>query len=282
MRYDFYAEKYEHPNIHEWSQYTILKCTRIGDRKQYIKSIRNYYKRNQIDRYWSYAKWFIPNESNIPNDSILIKIEFKLKKPFISSDDEQFWPNPENPLCKDKVLRIPYIRPSSWKGSLRSVMRDRLKKPEAIIERLLGSEKAKEELRRGRLAFYPTFLNNIDLDVIAPHDRITKSGKRGISPIFLEVAPENAKGTFSLLYFPFDLIESLYSKDEKERAIEEMKEDWQILIEAIQAMLTKYGFGAKTTAGYGIANIEKIEVNGQECGTDWSKVLEAVKNGYGG
>ena len=29
MRYDFYAEKYEHPNIHEWSQYTILKCTSI-------------------------------------------------------------------------------------------------------------------------------------------------------------------------------------------------------------------------------------------------------------
>jgi len=247
MRYDFYAEKYEHPNIHEWSQYTILKCTRIGDRKQYIKSIRNYYKRNQIDRYWSYTKWFIPNESDIPNNSILIKIEFKLKKPFISSDDEQFWPNPGNPLCKDKILRIPYIRPSSWKGSLRSIMRDRLKKPVVVVERLLGSERAKEELKRGRLTFYPTFLDNIDIDVIAPHDRATKAGKRRISPIFLEIAPENAKGTFSLLYFPFDLLGRA-----EEEVKEEIEQDLEVLKESIPAMLTKYGFGAKTTAGYGV------------------------------
>jgi CRISPR-associated protein Cmr2 len=136
---------------------------------------------------------------------------------------------------------------------------------------------SKDGNRGGRLVFYPSFLDLIGLDIIAPHDRETRTVK---VPIQFEVSPENAKGTFSLLYFPFDLIESLHS-NEKERAIEEIKENWEILIKAIQAMLTKYGFGAKTTVGYGIANIEKIEINGQNCGSDWNKALEVIKSEIG-
>lgn len=40
-------------------------------------------------------------------------------------------------------------------------------------------------------------------------------------------------------------------------------------------MLTKYGFGAKTTSEYGVAEIKRIEVNGKDCGTDWSKIIGA-------
>jgi len=79
-----------------------------------------------------------------------------------------------------------------------------------------------------------------------------------------------------LLYFPFDLLGRA-----EEDAKEEVKQDLEVLKEAIPAMLTKYGFGAKTTAGYGIANVEKIEVNGQDCGIDWDKALEVIKSGFG-
>lgn len=102
----------------------------------------------------------------------------------------------------------------------------------------------KEGNGRGRLIFYPTFFDQIGLDVIAPHDRETKTPARG--PIYFETVPENRSGVFSLLYFPFDLV----GNDEKLR--KEAPKDLEILKEAIPAMLTKYGFGAKTTAGYGV------------------------------
>lgn len=274
MSYDFYAEKYGRLNVREWNQYTIMKCTKRGDEEKYKKSIREFYKNKQIDRYWEYTKWFIPDKKDIPANSILIKIEFQLMKAFISGDDEQFWPK-ENTLCKDKILKIPYVRPSSWKGSLRYVIRDIMKKTEIPIERLFGNEKAGKNAKRGRLTFYPTFLNNIDLDVIAPHDKKTKAGKKRISPIYYEVAPKGTPGIFALLYFPFDLL----GKDKKEIK-EEVTQDFEILNDAIPAMLTKYGFGAKTTAGYGVAEIKKIEVNGKDCGNDWNKVLEVVKHEY--
>jgi CRISPR-associated protein Cmr2 len=126
---------------------------------------------------------------------------------------------------------------------------------------------------RGRLVFYPTFLDKIGLDIIAPHDRERRTVK---VPIQFEVAPENAEGTFSVLYFPFDLL-GREGKDVKE----EVAQDLEILRDAIPAMLTKYGFGAKTTAGYGVAEIKKIEVNGRDCEINWNKALEVAKSEIG-
>ncbi|MFO3797078.1 MAG: CRISPR-associated protein, partial [Anaerolineales bacterium] len=51
----------------------------------------------------------------------------------------------------------------------------------------------------GRLIFYPTFFNLIDVEVINPHLRKTKAGTH---PIYLECVPAGASGTFSLLYVP--------------------------------------------------------------------------------
>lgn len=314
MSYDFYAEKYGHPDVRNWQQYAILKCTKQDDVENYKKSMR-YYKERQIEPNWRYIKWFISSDSFQLSNSIFFKICFKLAKPYISKDDEEFWPK-DNPVCKDKVFKVPLVRASSWKGALRhALMRVILEKSDEekvdarlAMLRLFGNEKDSieefldrefsEELRRryeekviekygskemnlrGKLIFYPTFFSQINLDVIAPHDRKTKTPARG--PIYFEVVPEETKGIFSFLYFPFDLIESLYSgnDNEKKRAIEEIKGDWELIREAILAMFTKYGFGAKTTSGYGIAEIEKIEVNGKDCGKDWNKVLEVVKHEY--
>ena len=223
----------------------------------------------------------------LPSYSILISITFVLKKSYISQDAENFYII-DNPICKDKVFKVPYIRPSSLKGALRHAAvrgafkdfddlsdEDKINR-RLILFRLFGDEKDnvkeyldelfrkglkdrfEEELRkyyekrkdqeinvRGRLIFYPTFLNQIGLDVIAPHSRETRTPVRG--PILFETSPERTEGTFSLLYFPFDLI----GKDE-ERCKREVREDLEIIRESVKGLLSEYGFSAKRTSGYGV------------------------------
>lgn len=98
---------------------------------------------------------------------------------------------------------------------------------------------------QGRLYPYPTFFNKADLEVINPHDRLTKTGK---NPIYFEVVPATSIGTFSLLWFPFDLIEK--SKKMKNA----LKEDWQIIKTALLDMFFTFGFSAKKSSGYGVIN----------------------------
>jgi len=97
----------------------------------------------------------------------------------------------------------------------------------------------------GRLLFYPTFFNLIDVEVINPHLRKTKAGTH---PIYLECVPAGASGTFSLLYVPFDLIGKPENKINKQAL-----DDLQLVAEGLQAMFLTYGFSAKRTSGYGTA-----------------------------
>jgi len=98
---------------------------------------------------------------------------------------------------------------------------------------------------RGRLLCYPTFFDLIDIEVINPHSRETKAGKQ---PIYFESVPAGATGTFTLLYVPFDRI----GEDAAETRAE-VAEDLTLIAEGVQAMLTLYGFGAKTSSGFGLA-----------------------------
>ena len=97
----------------------------------------------------------------------------------------------------------------------------------------------------GRLLFYPTFFNLIDVEVINPHSRRTKAGTH---PIYLECVPAGAQGTFSLLYVPFDLIGQPEAEIKKQAV-----EDLQRVAEGLQAMFLTYGFSAKRSSGYGVA-----------------------------
>ncbi|MBO3840415.1 MAG: RAMP superfamily CRISPR-associated protein [Nitrososphaerota archaeon] len=191
----------------------------------------------------------------IPQGSHVIQIAFRLKKPYISLDDESFY-IVDNPLVKDTVFKIPMIRPSTWKGALRWVVRSALGRSRAIVERLFGNEKEAEHAKQGRLIFYATFLDRVSLDVITPLRRETRTPRRG--PILFEIAPAGSRGMFSLLYIPFDLLHILRSGDSmaKARAMDEIKEDIETLKEAIPAMFTTYGFAAKKTSGYGVAEDE--------------------------
>lgn len=100
----------------------------------------------------------------------------------------------------------------------------------------------------GRLMFYPTFFDLIDVEVINPHSRKTKAGTH---PIYLECVPAGASGTFTLIYIPFDL----FGKD-KAAAREQALADLQLVAKGLQAMFLTYGFSAKRTSGYGVAKDE--------------------------
>ena len=98
------------------------------------------------------------HNKNLPKHAYLIEINFTLKKPYISRDDENFYII-DNPIVKDKVFKVPMIRASTWKGALRfamiKVFEEKLdnkeineqnwKKEKYKIYRLLGNEKKIED-----------------------------------------------------------------------------------------------------------------------------------------
>lgn len=98
----------------------------------------------------------------------------------------------------------------------------------------------------GMLHFCPTFWDRIDMEVINPHDRETKTGK---NPIYFEVVPAGAKGFFRLLYVPFYYLGKSLSDVELERKV--LQDLWD-LVEGLREMMLTYGFSAKKSTGYGV------------------------------
>jgi len=107
----------------------------------------------------------------------------------------------------------------------------------------------KDGFGKGRLYFYPSFFDKIDLEVINPHDRKTKAGT---IPVTIESVPVGSTASFRLLYAP------LVKTDQTE-----VLDDLKILAEAIESMMLTYGFSAKKSAGFGIAKPDcKIRIVG--------------------
>nr|WP_290665317.1 RAMP superfamily CRISPR-associated protein [Ardenticatena sp.] len=121
---------------------------------------------------------------------------------------------------------------------------------------------------QGCLYFYPTFFDRIGLEVINPHPRDTGAGKQ---PIYFECVPTGAEGTFTLLYVPLGGPET--SPDEARR---QAAEDLQAVVAGVEAMMTRYGFGAKTSSGYGVVAEEFVK---DEQGR--SQAIIRVENGKG-
>ena len=236
----------------------------------------------------------------LPKYSWSLTFKFCLAKPYLSRDDVSYYII-ENPLRKDKVFMVPMVAPSQWKGALQSAIIQfliRETEKEAFAEQryrstlLFGDEKGAEsedtkcvtkllndqnpeEKERyekkikqhfladnnktlphhaGRLRFYPTFFTEIGLEVINPHDRARKVGT---NPIYFECVPTGAEAAFTLLYVPFDLM----GRPETEiRA--HVSDDLCMVAQGLNDMFTLYGFGAKTSSGYGVAE-ETLSDNGR-------------------
>lgn len=127
-------------------------------------------------------------------------------------------------------------------------LKNEIQKVEKEFEAKLKDKKLKVdnvEGFQGRLHFYPTFFDRIGLEVINPHDRKTGTGKQ---PIYFECVPAGTKGIFTLLYVPLDT-------GPREEATS--RADLETVARGIRAMLTEYGFGAKTSSGYGVGDLNK-------------------------
>jgi len=189
----------------------------------------------------------IATVANLPRLSFLLHIAFRLQKPYLSKDERDFYLI-DNPLRREKVFQMPMVASTSWKGALRAALwqLDYKEKHEITI-RLFGNPRASDEHQAGRLHFFPTFFEQVGLEVINPHDRKTGVGTpRG--PILMECVQQGSRGELVLLYVPFGPIGQ--NGDERRAQV---AQDLEVVAKGIQAMLTTYGFGAKTSSGFGTA-----------------------------
>jgi len=220
---------------------------------------------------------FYPSEHDLeylPQNSVLIKIPFTLKKPYTSKDKDEFhivYMKKKDkkakvfkyPIVRDKYTGLPVVRPAAWKGHLRFAAEmleineedeTEKKKIRKIIRRLFGSKPDENKALKGRLYFFPTFFKTEPArDVITPLQRSSRTPASG--PIDLEVIEPKNKGELYLLYFP-------YPKGEGYKE-EEVEEDLKFLADALKLMLYTYGFSAKKTAGFGVVDPideDKMEV----------------------
>lgn len=181
----------------------------------------------------------------LPLYSTVVQFTLTLAQPYLSHDDQEF-SIVVNPVRKDKMSGTPYVAPSTWKGSLRQSSRQLgLSDKDEVHIRLFGNPKdADAEFQAGRLHFFPTFFQEQALQMINPHDRRDNVGS---DPIPIECVPKDAQGTFTLLYAPDDV----GKPDDVRRA--RAAADLQALGNVMHGLFTIYGFGAKTSDGFGLA-----------------------------
>ncbi len=195
----------------------------------------------------------------LPFGSFVISFKFQLTRPYISGGDEPFYII-DNPIAKEKVFKLPMVRSSGWKGSLRASIR--LAKGwgenngHPTLLRLFGSVNDNDTGERGQLRFYPTFFDSIAREVINPHGRKEKAGKL---PIYFECVPIDTIGIFTLLYVPSHRV----NKSEGD-ILNQAEADLSLVMNVgIKQMMETYGFGAKTSSGYGTARILRKTLNVQ-------------------
>ncbi|OAT79303.1 RAMP superfamily CRISPR-associated protein [Desulfotomaculum copahuensis] len=223
-------------------------------RKWYISHVQN-------------LSYNLPDELSLDNlpavllpGWIALSVNFTLETSWYSKDERPLHVL-DNPLRKDRVFGVPYMSAMSWKGLLRWAcrMQQGLLKhleehkmsmdgwnDEPWIRHLFGNERRADEFSRGALVVYPTWFSKIKFEVINPHSRQTRAGTK---PIYYEVVPDGTPGVLRILYAP------LPGQVERDRV--EPRDVLANLLDAVESLLTCYGFSAKRTAGWGKAKIEK-------------------------
>ncbi len=217
-----------------------------------LRRLREWKTEHLYEAYWAAPALDL---SILPTCSFTLRFTFTLAQPYLSKDDNPFYII-DNPIVRDKVFRLPMVRPTAWKGNLYAALWQlgHDKQNEEPMRRLFGeirsSAEGEEEGRPGRLFFYPTFFTQTGLEIVNPHDRKRRVGK---NPILFESVPIGVKGTFTLLYVPFDRV-----GQEPQKTAGQVAQDLPLLAQGLRAMFTVYGFSAKRTSGFGVAQ-EKVD-----------------------
>ena len=230
----------------------------------------------------------IPNMEILPKFSWFLQFKFILEKPMISKDNEIFYII-DNPVCKEKIFKVPMYPASSWKGRLRWVASknwieyDRSAEGRLRLSLLFGDETGEEEVR-GLSAYLDTAHHEsktqyremlkqafgIGSDEDMPHhagklyfyptffnhigleviNPHDRKTRAGTKPIYFECVRRGADGYFSLLFVP---------RDNSDYSVIGIIQDIRVTLNALSDMFLLYGFGAKTASGFGIAKPEIVD-----------------------
>lgn len=219
--------------------------------KKKFESLKSKFNRTFLD-----SKKFMDDIVNFENELqnirllktkwAILRCQFKLEEVYFSRDDSAFYVI-DNPLKKDKVFKIPYIAPSTWKGMLRWVATKLYgKKYKENIKRIFGFEKGSdEEEHAGALRIYPSFFYEIDIEIINPMDRKLR---KGTNPITFEVVPKGAQSEVILTYIP-NFTEQHY-----------IDQDLEIIQDSLKKLIQEYGISAKRSSGWGKSQIINFSV----------------------
>ena len=263
---DYLLKGTENPYAHDISdlsaRVTLSALALLGD-KEYARTgtrreaggLSALYKQQSFQNYLQeqYQQYHVlwetsPDLELLPAGSFTISFGFTLTAPYISKDDTALHLL-DNPVKKEWVFKLPYVAATQWKGALRMAVRQEngWDNNNADLLRLFGSANDNDGTgNNGRLYFYPTFFDQLSLEVINPHDRKTGAGSQ---PILMESVPSGTTGAFTLLYTPLDRI----GKDEAETR-QQIFADLLLVATGLEALFTLYGFGAKTSSGFGVAD----------------------------
>lgn len=226
-------------------------------------------------------------------DWIALAVTFQLLAPWFSKDDLPFHVL-DNPVHRDHVFGAPFMPASTWKGLLRWAARMKTGllvhleannnslegqegrkdwKDSIELVHLFGNEREEDKrLQRGALAFRPTWFDRVGFEVINPHDRAKKAGTK---PILYEVVPPGATGTLNVLYAPTPGAPA--ASVDRQKAV-------LLLLDAVESLITEYGFSAKRTSGWGVATVTKASLRWRDgsCEGTLAKVREAATKQTGG
>lgn len=232
-----------------------------------------------------------PASPALLRDWLAVSVTFQMQTPWFAKDDRPFHVL-YNAVHRDHVFGAPFMPASTWKGLLRWAARmqtgllSRLEannnmlpgwKDSTELIHLFGNQFSNqrdeaEHFQRGALAFRPTWFDKVGFEVINPHDRATKAGTK---PILYEVVPPGVTGTLRLLYAPTPGAPTV-SVDRQKAVL--------LLLDAVEALITEYGFSAKRTSGWGGATITNASLRWRDGSRDGriSDVRDGVKRLLGG
>ncbi|HID65327.1 MAG TPA: hypothetical protein EYP49_21630 [Anaerolineae bacterium] len=227
--------------------YTYQRLTlRYNDRPEqtvydeYIKQQRELYSPTLL----STPRLEEADLARLPEYSFFLYVPFTLAAPYLSKDDVPFYLH-ENPVRKDRVFRVPMVSGASWKGAFRAALRYVLRADDSdpYLIRLLGNPRGEgKDFRRGRLVFFPTFFDKLEVEVINPHSRETGAGTQ---PIPIEGVGKGGRGEFALLYVPIAPADPSGPLPSWEGVLEDLK--W--VARATYWLLAESGVGAKSASG---------------------------------
>jgi CRISPR-associated protein Cmr2 len=216
---------------------------------------------------------FLPHADDLaalPDGSWLLQVDFRLAQPFTSkAEGVTEWLEVLNPIGRDHLTGLPVVRPTTWKGNLLFAARAE-ELEDTLCHRLFGITRGNEAGQAGRLHFFPTFFSDqTGREVVTPLSRDTRTPVRG--PIDFEVIPASGEGRFNLLYLPRPKGAAWH--------LRQIAEDLLAAASAASAMLLEYGFSAKKTSGWGVAEDALISGTLITKGPSWP-VTETAGAGF--